>query len=383
MRVAIVGIGMTPFRPSTPEFSWKELMYDAATRAYADAGVDPRKDVGSFVTCAEDYWEGFGIFDEFVPDQLGAAMRPTCTVSGDGIQGLAQGAMQIQSGLFDVVAVESHSKASDLLPYPHIVQHALDPILNKPLRGHPNYLAGLEMDAYLRASGLTARDCAAVIAKNRTNALRNPFAAYPSKLTADEADRSPPQFDPLRALDQAALADAGIVLVLASERKARRFAATPVWLRGFGWGTDSPNLEARDWTTAKYAEIAAAAAYKMAKVTKPERAFQVAEVDDRFSYKELEHLEAAGLSKKGETARRLKRGDFALSGGLAVNPSGGSLGCGYVLEASGLHRVAEVALQLRGEAGSRQVDRARNGVAVSWRGIPTATGGVAVLGVGK
>src|SRR3989304_2192607 len=122
MRVAIVGIGLTPFRPSTPEFSWKELMYDAATRAYADAGLAPRR-------------------------------APVC---GDGIQGLAQGAMQTQSGLFDVVAVESHSKASDLLTYPHIVQHALDPILNKPLRGHPNYLGGLEMEASLRASGLTA-----------------------------------------------------------------------------------------------------------------------------------------------------------------------------------------------------------------------------------
>jgi len=383
MRVAIVGIGLTPFRPSTPEFSWKELMYDAATRAYADADLDPRRDVQSFVTCAEDYWEGFGIFDEFVPDQLGAAMRPTCTVCGDGIQGLAQGAMQIQSGLFDVVAVESHSKASDLLTYPHIVQHALDPILNKPLRGHPNYLGGLEMDAYLRASGNTARDCAAVVAKNRTGALKNPIAAYGAKLTAEEAERSPPQFDPLRTLDQAALADAGVVLVLASERKARQFSANPVWLRGFGWGTDSPNLEARDWTTAKYTEIAAAAAYRMAGITKPEKAFQVAEVEDRFSYKELQHLEAAGLSKKGETAKRLKKGDFAVGGGLAVNPSGGSLGCGYILDASGLHRVAEVALQLRGEAGSRQVHRARNGVAVSWRGLPTATGGVAVLGVGK
>ncbi|MBI4416134.1 MAG: acetyl-CoA acetyltransferase, partial [Euryarchaeota archaeon] len=65
MRVGIVGIGIVPFRPATPEYSWKEIMYEAASRAYADAGVDPREDVGSFITCAEDYWEGFGIFDEF------------------------------------------------------------------------------------------------------------------------------------------------------------------------------------------------------------------------------------------------------------------------------------------------------------------------------
>src|SRR5437870_2868745 len=85
MRVGIIGIGMTAFRPSTPEYNWKELMFEAASRAYADAAIDPREDVDSFITCAEDYYEGFGIFDEFVPDQLGAALRPTCTVSGDGL----------------------------------------------------------------------------------------------------------------------------------------------------------------------------------------------------------------------------------------------------------------------------------------------------------
>ena len=85
MRVGIIGVGMTAFRPSTPEYSWKELMFEAASRAYADAGLNPRTDVQSFITCAEDYYEGFGIFDEFVPDQLGGALRPVCTVSGDGL----------------------------------------------------------------------------------------------------------------------------------------------------------------------------------------------------------------------------------------------------------------------------------------------------------
>ena len=166
MRVGIVGVGITPFRTASPEFSWKELMYDAATRAYADAGIDPRTDVDSFVTCAEDYWEGFGIYDEFTPDQLGAALRPMHTVTGDGVHGLANAFMLVQSGAAEVVAVESHSKASEIGTYEGIVSHAFDPIWNRPLGGHPNYLAGLEMDAYLRASGGTARDCAMVDRKS-------------------------------------------------------------------------------------------------------------------------------------------------------------------------------------------------------------------------
>ena len=382
-RVAIVGVGMTPARPSTPEYSWKELTFDAASRAYADAGADPREDIDSFVTCAEDYWEGFGIFDEFVPDQIGAAMRPTCTVTGDGIQGVAQAAMQIQSGLAEVVTVESHSKASDMLTYPHIVQHALDPTYNKPLGGHPNYLAGLEMAAFLARSRNTLEDCSAVIAKNRGNALHNPLAAYAARVTAEEAGKAPVTFDPMRTLDEAPLADAAVVVVLASERKAGRFDPTPVWLRGVGWGSDSPNLETRDWTNAKYTELAAAMAYKQARVAKPSSAFDVAEVDDRFSFKELAHLEAAGVAGRGMAGKMIRRGDLDRDGRLAVNPSGGSIGGGYLLDATGLRSIAEVALQLRGDAGRHQVDGAKNGLAVSWRGVPTATGAVAVLGVGR
>ena len=56
-RVAIVGVGWTGFQPRTPDRSYKELMYEAAARAYADAGVDPRRDIDSFVTVAEDFHE--------------------------------------------------------------------------------------------------------------------------------------------------------------------------------------------------------------------------------------------------------------------------------------------------------------------------------------
>ena len=63
-----------------------------------------------------------------------------------------------------------------------------------------------------------------------------------------------------------------------------------------------------------------------------------------------------------------------------MNVSGGSLGCGYTYDMSGLRSVLEVVLQLRGVAGERQVHGVRVGLAQSWRGIPTASGGVAVLG---
>ena len=383
MRVGIIGIGMTAFRPSTPEYSWKELMFEAASRAYADAGVNPRTDVESFITCAEDYYEGFGIFDEFVPDQLGAALRPTCTISGDGLNGLASAYMQIQTGLLDVVVVEAHSKASDIVSLDGILEHGLDPIWNRPLGAHPYVFAALEANAYLRKSRTSAKALASVVSKNRRNGLLNPIAAYGAAVDERQAASSPERFSPLRVLDISEPADGAVVLVVASERAAKKFHADPVWIRGIGWASDSPTLETRQFAGAWYAELAAQMAYKLAKVRRPASDVDLAEVDDRFSYKELQHLEAMGLAKPGDAGKRAMKGDYALDGKFPVNPSGGSLGCGNVFEATGLHRAAEIALQLRGDAGRHQVDGAKVGVAQSWRFVPSASGAVAVLGVGK
>ncbi len=383
MRVGIIGVGMTAFRPSTPEYSWKELMYEAASRAYADAGVNPRTDVDSFITCAEDYYEGFGIFDEFVPDQLGAALRPTCTVSGDGLHGLASAFMQIQTGLLNMVAVEAHSKASDIVSLEGILEQGLDPIWNRPLGAHPYVFAALEANAYLRASRTPAKALASVVSKNRRNGLLNPLAAYGAAVDEAQAASSPERFSPLRVLDVSEPADAAVVLVVASESAARKLHANPVWIRGIGWSSDSPTLETRRFAEAWYAALAATNAYAMAKVRRPTTEIDLAEVDDRFSFKELQHLEAIGLAKPGEAGRHAMTGDYALDGKLPVNASGGSLGCGNVLEATGLHCAAEVTLQLRGEAGRHQVDGAEVGLAQSWRFVPSATGAVAVLGVGR
>ena len=123
-RVAIIGAGWSGFRPSTPDVSYKELMYEAAVRAYADAGVDPRVDVDSFVTVAEDFHEGTSIFDEYTPDQVGAVLKSMHTIPGDGLHGLATAYMMVRTGQFDIVALEAHSKASNILTLPEITAHA-------------------------------------------------------------------------------------------------------------------------------------------------------------------------------------------------------------------------------------------------------------------
>ncbi|HEY7315928.1 MAG TPA: acetyl-CoA acetyltransferase, partial [Candidatus Binatia bacterium] len=81
-RVAIIGVGFTALQPSMPHLSFKELTFEAAQKAYLDAGVQPRE-IDSFVTCAEDLNEGISIFDEYTPDQLGAVQKPMHTLTQD------------------------------------------------------------------------------------------------------------------------------------------------------------------------------------------------------------------------------------------------------------------------------------------------------------
>jgi acetyl-CoA C-acetyltransferase len=346
LRVGVAGVGWSGFSPTTPGVSYKELMFEAARRAYAEARLDPRSEIDSFVCCSEDIEEGTSIFDEYVPDQLGAVQRPVQTVASDGLFGVATAIMLIRSGVASTVAVESHSKASDIVSKGRIDRFAMDPVLNRPLGVSATALAGLEMRRWLHVSRRTEAECAEVAARNREHAKDNRRASY-----ADVRDPTP-LFDPLTKEQAAEPADGCVVLVLTNEEKAPTDA---VFIDGVGWSQDAPSVESRDWDRASAAERAARAAYGRAKIDPSE--VEVAEVDDTYAYKQLQHLDALGLA--GLDPDR-------------VNPSGGALGEGHLREANGLARALACIERLR--AGD-----ARVGIAQSWRGVPSTSAAVAVM----
>ena len=346
LRVGVAGVGWSGFSPSTPGVSYKELMFEAARAAYADAGVDPRTEVDSFVCCSEDIEEGTSIFDEYVPDQLGAVQRPVHTVASDGLFGLATAVMLIRSGVASTVAVESHSKASDVVSKGRVDRFAMDPVLNRPLGLNAAALAGLEMRRWLHVTGRDEAECAEVAARSREHARSNPRASY-----ADVRDPSP-LFDPLTREQAAESVDGCVVLVVTDESKAPSGA---VFVDGVGWSQDAPSVESREWDRAVAAQRAAAAAYERAGVGPSD--VDLAEVDDTYAYKQLQHLDALGL--EGLDAD-------------AVNSSGGALGEGHLREANGLARALACAERLRAGDG-------RIGVAQSWRGVPSTSAAVAVM----
>ena len=378
-RIAVVGVGHAGFAPITAGVSYKELMFEAAVRAYDDAGVDPRTEVDSFVCCSEDLLEGTSIFDEYVPDQLGAVQRSVHTVAADGLFGLATAVMLIGSGAARVVAIEAHSKVSDVLSLGAIEAFALDPIWNRPLGISPVTLAALEMNAFLERTGLSEEHCAIVAAKNRRNALGNPRAAYPSSLEVRDVDDSAPTSWPLRELEVAGRADGCVVVVLAAEGRARELTGSPVWVLGAGWSSGSMTVESRTWGEADTVRVAAERAYGLAGVDDPSEEVDLAEVDDTFAFMELEHVEALGLAAAEDLGGLLEDGELEPDGELPVNVSGGALGQGNLFLGNGLARVLACSEQLRGEAGDRQVEDAALAVAQSWLGPTSTSAAVAVL----
>lgn len=380
-RVAIVGIGFSKFRTTSQDVNYREMIFDAATKCYEDAGVKHPREIDAFVASSEDFMEGVSIADEYVPDQLGGAMRPVESITGDGLQGLAAALMQVQTGEFDLVATSAFSKASNVQDYYNVVHYACDPTFIRPLKENPYFIAGLEMQRYLYATGTTREQCAKVAAKNMENALINPYAVYGGLVTEEDVMNSPLKYDPLRQLDISGDIDGAIVLLLASEEKARELNKEPIFVNGIGWATDSPNLDSRNnfGGEAYYAKLAGEKAYKMAGIKSPKNEIDFAEIDDTFTYKELQHIEALSLCSPGDAGNLMEQGAFSAKGDFPVNVSGGNLGVGYLHEANGLQKVMEIVLQLRGEAGKRQLDGVKTGLAFAWRGIPTATGVAAVL----
>lgn len=367
--VGIVGVGAAGFRPAVPGLSTRELMFQAASSAYDDAEIEPRKDVGSFITTSEDIWEGWSITDEMVPDQIGGAGRPVCTIPGDAITGLGNAVMHIASGISEVVVLESHSKVADVVDKEAVEDLAQEPSLVRPLGMRGDTIAALEMGIFFASSGFGLAECDRVIDRSRKNGTRNIRASFGAGTKSDELISSP-----LRRVDRAPYAEAAVVIVLASEAWARRHKKRAVALDGVAWGSSLPWFDGGDSAVVGYARTSFERAAKQSGLKRGLDSLDLLELDDAYSFKLLQHL--LSISEDKEQALAVLRGK-----GPALNPSGGSLAVGNLIEASASHRILEAVVQLRGKAEETQVKGARRALVQSWRGVPTATGGVAILSV--
>jgi len=153
------------------------------------------------------------------------------------------------------------------------------------------------------------------------------------------------------------VSDGACALILAREEKAKRLTSKPIWITGIGQCYDTHNLGDRDLAKPRALELAAKMAYRMAGIDSPERDLDLIELSEYYSYQELLWMGGLGICSYEETGRMLEKGTTEISGKLPVNPSGGVLS-GRPKLVAGMAGVIEAALQLRGEAGERQVEDA-------------------------
>jgi acetyl-CoA C-acetyltransferase len=184
----------------------------------------------------------------------------------------------------------------------------------------------------------------------------------PLNLTVEDVMKSARIADPLKLLDCSPVSDGAAAIIIANEEYSRRAKTRPVWIKGIAHCAEEYFLGDRDLAVAKSLRQASRKAYEMAGISRPVDSIDVVELYDAFSYMEPLWLEGLGFCEEGRGPGMLRDGITLMSGKLPVNPSGGVLSS-HALLVAGLARIIEATLQLRGEAGSRQIPEAKTALA--------------------
>jgi uncharacterized OB-fold protein len=217
---------------------------------------------------------------------------------------------------------------------------------------------------------------------HKRNALDHPAAQIAENLTVADVMNSTLLSWPVKRLDISPTSDAAVAIVLTNERIARAKKTAPVYIEGVGYRLDTAYWCTRDLAYPNYVAMAAQDAYSMAGIRNPVKDIDIFEPYDPFDYKALHHMNALCLDKTGRTVKDfLASGAFErATGSHPMCPSGGALGVGNPIAATGLMKIAELYFQLSGQAGKRQINRSvRRGVAQAW-GDLMQVGTVVVMG---
>lgn len=219
----------------------------------------------------------------------------------------------------------------------------------------PVHWAAIFAKAHMKRHGTTEEQMARVSVKNHNNSAKNPLALFRKQVSLEDVMESKKIADPIKLLDCASPCDGASAALLVSENKAKK-QDSPVWIKGIGQQTNSASFAnaTSDLTSVEAAKRAARDAFEMAR-TKPSH-IDIAELHDAFTILEILAYEDLGFAKKGEGGRFVDQRD------IAVNSRGGIIGCGHPVGATGVAQVVEIASQLAGKAGKRQINGCKTGL---------------------
>ncbi|HCM44973.1 MAG: Acetyl-CoA acyltransferase [Candidatus Beckwithbacteria bacterium GW2011_GWB1_47_15] len=359
--------------------SLSDLIFEAGSNAMKDAGVKPAEVdlvlVGNMLSGQLEGQEHLGaVAAEALGINQAAAMRVEAACASGGVA-VNQAVNAIKAGAAKTALVIGAEKMTDKSSG-EVALSLMGAASEAERQAGLTFvgLYGLMARVYFDRFGLKKDDLAHVAVKNHRHASLNPKAQYPYAVDLETVLKSSCVASPLHLFDCAPITDGAAAIVIQSVKSEGRGAKRGVEIAASQVATDSVSLTKRQSLVEIGAtKTAVKKAYLEAGVEASE--VDVAEVHDCFSIAEIMAVEDLGFCKKGEGAKAIKRGEFDFGGRLPVNLSGGLKACGHPVGATGVKQVVELALQLRGEAGERQVKGAKVGLAHNVGG----SGGTAVV----
>lgn len=381
-KVGIVAVAQTKYEECKTGADISEIIYEVVKEVLSKTSLKFTEDgtgIDSTVSCSQDLWDGRTISGAWCVDVAGGHLRPEEKVAGDGVSAVAYGCMQILSGHYDTVLVVAYCRES--ITQGRLIEWmSIDPIFHRMLGLDFCSAAALQAKRYMYKYGITNEQCAKEVVRSHRNARNNPFAQSPKDLMVEDVLNSPILSSPIRALDAKPTSDGACALILAREEKAKKLTDKPVWINGMGSCYDAHFLGERDLADCDSLVLAAKQAYGMAGIIEPLKEIDIAEISEEYSYQGLLWSEGLGFCEKGGGGKLLDKGLTEMAGELPINPSGGTL-VGNPVSVAGAARVAEAVLQLKREAGRRQVPNAKIALAHGMDGVCGQTHHVMILGV--
>ncbi|EKD84599.1 MAG: hypothetical protein ACD_38C00188G0002 [uncultured bacterium] len=219
----------------------------------------------------------------------------------------------------------------------------------------------LMAQAYMQKYKVTEEDLAAVSVKNHYHGTLNSKAQFQFEVSISDVMKSSKIADPLKLLDCSPISDGAAAVVITSDENSKKIKNN-VYIAASEVATDTLSLHDRkSFTSLESVVKASNNAYKKTGI-KP-KDIDVSEIHDCFSISEAIATEDLGFSEKGEGAIDIAKGKRTLfKGDIICNPSGGLKACGHPVGATGIKQIVEITEQLRGEAGKRQVEKAKIGL---------------------
>ncbi|MEB2317048.1 MAG: thiolase family protein [Pseudomonadota bacterium] len=374
--VAVIGASAIPIgRHQTAEDAElqtleNEIMTRLVVDAVRDAGID-KQDIQSLVFTLPRPYTRQKYFHTFLIGQLRLACRGNVMeVMGNGMTAALafdQACNDIMLGRSDVALALGINMESAVSAAEHMMSSMRttgDVDFHTSAGFTPISWYAMDAMRYMHEHGATREQLGAVAVKNRWHASMNPLAQYRKPITLDEVIAQRPIVEPLGLYDVPPRGDGAACLVLATEDVARATGRPYILVRGRGFCHDGSHQISdvpNDMIAFDSVRQAAATAYAQAGVTSAD--IDLAELYAPCTIVEVLVSEATGLVARGQGARAAADGETRLGGRIPISTSGGLTSRGHPAYVTSLYNYVELAEQLRGRAGDRQVREARLGLA--------------------